>query len=106
MKTKIYPRVSVDTAIKFVFDDEWRHYTIRLAWQPLFLTEQLYKDFWWTTFLESYSKYLDSSLDDEKEIEMIKQAIKLTKTFTDAMARIWDRWRSPIVIYADDYMNK
>jgi len=105
MKTKIYPRVSMDTAIKFIFDDEWRHYTMRLAGQPLLLTEQFYKDLWWTAFLENYYKYLENNLQDEEECNRLSEAIRLTKLFINSLVAIGDRWRSPFVVYADDYIN-
>ena len=106
MKIKIYPKVAMDTAIKFLFDDEGRHYTIRLAWQPLLLTEQFYKNLGGEAFLENYYKFLENSELDEEERTRFTEAIKLTKLVINSLVAIGDRWRSPFVVYADDFLQK
>ena len=106
MKKKIYPKVWYDTSIKFIFDDDWRHYTIRFAWQPSILTEQFYKSLWWDTFLESYNKFInDPKSLDKTETKKIKESIELTKQVTNILVAIGDRWRSPFAIYADDFIE-
>jgi len=106
MRLKIYPKVSRDTAIKMVFDDYGRHYTIRLAGSPLLITEQLYKNLGGETFLESYYKFIENNLSDEWELEKLNEATRLTKLFINTLIWIWDRGRSPIVVYADDYIDR
>ena len=90
----------LDDTIKFVFDHNNIHYTIRLAWRPLYLLEQLYIELWWDDFQLVYDalKNNQSSVSNKNK-EIMKKAIDMTNMFLKCLYNT----ESPLVIYASDY---
>jgi len=108
MRKKIYPKVDKDTAIKFWFNDNERHYTIRFAWNPLFIIEFLYNDLGWKDFMATYRKVEHNDLEnlDKTDMDILAQAISLSRKFLSTLEAIGEANKSPLVVYADDYIEK
>ncbi len=90
MPEKIYLKTSYDTwGIKFYFDDQDMHYTLRFAGNPILILEEMYNYLGWPgTFGKG---------DYDKDLA--KEAIEYTETFLTLMRDISARWMSPLVVY-------
>ena len=104
MRKKIYPKVDKDTSIKFRFNNNDKHYTIRFAGNPLFIIEYLYNDLWGTDFMKVYKMVELNDLDSlsQENINALAQAITLARKFLHTLETIGEDGRSPLVIYVDD----
>lgn len=89
-----------DKTIKFVFDYWPNHYTIRFAWRPLYLLEQLYIKRWGEDFAVVYE--LARNNPDEltaEQKQLLGQCIKDTSLFLECLQ---SSPQSPIVVYVTD----
>ena len=103
-KQKIYPRLSKDKSIKFVFFDNWRKYTIRFSGNPIFLLEYIYKRKWWNNFLLNYDLIRNHhswqvSLENKR---IMKEAVELSDYFLTVLDDMGKDWIAPLVVYIDN----
>lgn len=103
MSRKIKTKVMVDDTIKFVFNHNNTHYTIRFAWKPLYILEQLYINMWWEDFQLVYDMLKEQPHNvSDKDKDIMKKAIDMTNTFLNCLYNI----ESPLVVYASDYKKE
>lgn len=94
---KIYPKTLVDKSwIKFVFDSKYTHYTIRFAWKPLTIIEQLYIELGWENFFENYKALKNRKKIDESNKAKLEVAMKMVNTLLHAMN---NSDAAPLVVY-------
>lgn len=90
MPEKIYLKTSYDKwGIKFYFDDMDSHYTLRFAWKPLLILEEMYNYLGWPWTIG----------EDDYDKEIAKDAGEYIEAFLTIMKDISKRWLSPIVVY-------
>lgn len=103
-KQKIYPKLSKDKSLKFVFFDSWRKYTIRFSGNPIFLLEYIYKNKWGKDFLLNYdllrSHHWGQVSSENKKI--MKEAIQLSDYFLSLLDEMGNDWIAPLVVYIDN----
>lgn len=97
---KIIPKRWVDSSINFKFKYKNCTFTIRLAWKPLILLEQLYIDAWGKDFKRVYelAKTNPEGLTS-KEMKAFKYAYNTTKAVLNALN---NSEITPLVVYARD----
>lgn len=107
LSEKIYPKLIPDeSGIKFLFNHENTHYTMRFSWKPLFIIEQYYYKLWGTCkdFISLYDKIRDwdISVDPEEEY-IVQQAVAKSREFFNILLDISNRGKSPFIIYAQPF---
>lgn len=97
---KIIPKKWVDSSINFKFKYKNCTFTIRLAWKPLVLLEQLYIDAGGKDFKKVYElAKADPKALTPKEREVFKYAYDTTKAVLNALN---NSEITPLVVYARD----
>lgn len=101
-KTKIYPKLSTDdNGIKYFFDHNNTHYTIRFAGKPMIILEYLYIQKWWEDFVNEYENAKNGILWEHTTL--LRQCIKETQNFIDMLQLINNNKLSPFVIYINTF---
>jgi len=104
MRKKIYPKMTKDRWwIKFFFNDNERHYTLRFAGKPLFYLEKAFYRAWWKDFNKIYNL---RNTEDENDVAALALAVSMTEEALAIIEDIYKDWMSAFVIYADDFSNE
>lgn len=100
-KNKIYPKIWNDTSwLKFFFDYQWTHFTMRFSGNPLIILEEIYTSLGWTDFVNVYECAKQWKVTAHQAT--LKDAIKHTQFYLEILQSIWARWKSPFVVYPND----
>lgn len=98
MDTKLYLKTTKDKwGIKFYFDYQDKHYTIRLAWNPILLLEARFIQLWWKDFNWAYESAKHKT--NHAEIQILTQAVNHINDFLSTMEHVNRMWKSPFVVY-------
>jgi hypothetical protein len=95
---KIYPKVNTDDGLKFRFKYWGKFFTIRFAWNPIFLLEHIYTDMWGNNFAEVYKKAKEWGKIEHNDAVNLKAAQAMCEFILNCISNI----RSPFVIYVKD----
>lgn len=95
---KLYPKTSQDAGgIKFYFDHQDKHYTIRPAWRPILLLEAKFKSLGWKDFAWAYESAQQKQ--PHAETALLSKAAEHVKDILNTMALVWEMGKSPFVVY-------
>ena len=86
--------------MKFFFNDNDRHYTLRFSGNPLFILEKAFYKLWWKDFNKVYK---DRNFTDIENTNILKEAIATTEETLSIIESVFKDWMSPFVVYADDF---
>ena len=86
--------------MKFFFNDNDRHYTLRFAGKPLFLLEKAFYVLWGKDFNKVYTQ---RDFTNEADLEALKKAIAKVEDTLTIIEEIYKEGMSAFVIYADDF---
>lgn len=98
---KIYPRVKTEKWLAFLFKDWNKSYLIKFAWNPMLLIEQIYIDMGWENFMSNYKLAKQWKLE-WTDLELMQSAVDTAKLICNFFKNIWDRKKSPFVVYVSD----
>lgn len=99
---KIYPKVKTEKWLAFLFKDWNKSYLIKFAWKPMLLIQQIYEDMGWEDFMENYKLAKAGKLEDENVKSTLQWAIDAAKLICNFFKHIWDKGKSPFVVYVSD----
>ena len=88
--------------MKFFFNDNNRHYTLRFSWKPLLILEKAFYFLWWKDFNKVYN---EKDFSNKEDVATLKEAIATTTETLEIIEQIFKDWLSPFVIYADDFKS-
>ncbi len=98
MDMKLYPKTSKDAGwIKFYFDYQDKHYTIRPAWKPILMLEAKFGLLWGKDFKGAYEAATNKTNHAESNI-LIRAAL-FTTELLETFEAVSKMGRSPFVIY-------
>ncbi len=103
---KIHPKVIMDdSGLKFIFNHDGTHFTLRFSGKPLFLIEEWYYKLWGQIpdFPTLYSQVCNGWDVDAVNLELIEQAVTKSNEVFEVIERIWKRRLSPFTIYAQPF---
>lgn len=103
---KIHPRVfSDDSGLKFIFNHDGNHYTMRFSGRPLFIIEEWYYHLGGTAvdFRSLYERIRERTEPDTWQIYLVKEAIDKSTEMFEVLERIGNRKLSPFTIYAQPF---
>lgn len=97
---KLYPKFSSDAwGMKFFFDDNDTHYTIRFAGNPIILLESLYTMKGGRNFMLEYSRAKDGQpLDNEP---LMRSCVEKIDEFMQIIEHTYQSNLSPFVVYVN-----
>ena len=98
---KIYPKVKTEKGLAFLFKDWNKSYLIKFAWNPMLLIEQIYIDMGWENFMENYKLAKEWKLEWDA-LELMQASVDSAKLICKFFKNIWDRKKSPFVVYVSD----
>ena len=104
--SKIHPRVAQDqSGLKFLFNHDDSHFTMRFSGRPMFLLEEWYYHLGWQhpNFIELYEDIRASKEVNDEDIAIMKEVIKKSTEFFTILERISKRNVSPFTIYVQPY---
>ena len=108
MSNKLYPKFAFDKWLKWYYDSWDKHYTLRLAWNPMILLQGVYEKLWWTDFIRIYNIIKESKWwlpipeADTHSVGIMRTAIKQTNEMLDVFQYVGNSWISLFVIYEND----
>ena len=90
---------SDESGIKWYFDNEEYHFTIRLAWNPILLLEYCYRMNWGEDFFEAYEKI--KKWENHKDEQILKESVIKIKEFIKIIEEIHKAGKSSLVLYTN-----
>jgi len=104
MRKKIYPKMTKDQwGMKFFFNDNGRHYTLRFAGRPLLILEKAFYVLWWKDFDKVYNQ---RDFSNEEDLEILKETIATVEEMLTIVETVYKDWMSAFVVYADDFNSE
>lgn len=102
VNNKVYPKTSSDArGIKFFFDFEDKHFTIRFSGNPILTLEYLFIKRWWRDFNKVYS---DAKLWIQNEsTKLLEECGKSVIEMQEVFFLMDMHKKSPFVVYVNDY---
>lgn len=101
-KNKIYPKTSSDSRwIKFFFDYQDKHYTIRFSGNPILTLEYLYMKRGWKDFNKTYNESKLNVINPNTEL--LRQCGTDIIEMQEAFFLMDEDNKSPFVVYVNDY---
>jgi len=101
MRKKIYPKMAKDQwGMKFFFNDNDRHYTLRFAGRPLLILEKTFYVLWGKDFGKVYNQRNFTNMED---VTVLKEAITVVEQMLTIIESVHKDWMSAFVLYADDF---
>lgn len=103
---KLYPKMGKDDWwIKFYFDHQDKHYTIRFAWNPIMLLEFMYNKLWWENFTTVYRSAKAGIPISKKDAKLLSDCSKSVNEFLELFQYIDENKKSAFVVYISDFNN-
>ena len=102
MDMKLYPKTSRDDGgIKFYFDHQELHFTIRPAWKPMLILEAKFKELGGKNFKEAYETTKDWKWwqKHHPEASILKEAVDKVNEFLTTLDTVSQMGKSPFVVY-------
>lgn len=103
---KIHPNlVTDDSGIKFLFNFDGSHFTMRFSGKPLYIIEEWYRMLWWrvSNFPALYERIKLGQEVDPLDLVLVKQAVDKSTEFLTVLQRIGNKNLSPFTIYAQPF---
>ena len=100
---KIHPNLVADeSGLKFLFNFDWSHFTMRFSGKPLYIIEEWYRLLGGrvTNFPALYDRIKSWEDVEQKDIMLVKQAVDKSTEFLTVLQRIGAKNISPFTIYA------
>lgn len=103
---KLHPRVvQDDSGLKFLFNHDNSHFTMRFSGRPMFLLEEWYYHLGWQNpnFIDLYNDVKSGKTVSQEDIAIMKLVIEKSTEFFTILERISKRNVSPFTIYVQPF---
>lgn len=103
---KIHPNLVTDeSGLKFLFNFDGSHFTMRFSGKPLYIIEEWYRMLGGkvTNFPALYERIKSWEEVDSLDLWLVKQAVDKSTEFLTVLQRIGSKNISPFTIYAQPF---
>lgn len=103
---KIHPNLVTDeSGLKFLFNFDGSHFTMRFSWKPLYIIEEWYRMLGGrvTNFPALYDRIRTWEDVAPSDLMLVKQAVDKSTEFLTVLQRIGNKNISPFTIYAQPF---
>jgi len=101
---KLYPKMGKDEGwLKFFFNHQDKHFTMRFAWNPIMLLEFMYKKMWGLNFTSVYRDAKAWKPINKLEAKLLSDSSKNVNELLELFQLIDDNNKSPFVVYVSDF---